>query len=54
MDERVCYLYACPKYPKCKRARGKGCCIECEEEPQDMIQEGECTRENGFPFFIED
>ena len=52
--EKVCYQYICPKYPNCKRARGKGCCIDCEEPPEEIIREGECTEENGFPFFKKD
>ena len=50
--ERDCYQYVCPKYPECKRACGKGCCIDFEEPPQNLIGKGECTEENGYPFFM--
>lgn len=50
--EKVCYRFVCQKYPRCARARGKGCCIE--RDPDEVeVQEGECTKENGYPMFQE-
>lgn len=52
--EKVCFQYICPKYPKCARARGKGCCIEEPEDKELLVCEGECGAETGFPLFIKE
>ncbi len=38
--DKVCYQFICPRYPKCARARGRGCCIEYPEDEAQMVQEG--------------
>ncbi len=53
MKEKECYLFKCVKYPHCKRAKGKCCAIEFDEEIP-KVQEGECTAENGYPLFEDD
>lgn len=52
--EKICFRYICPKYPKCARARGKGCCIEEPEDKTPLVREEECGTELGFPLFIEE
>ena len=49
--DKVCYQFICPRYPKCARARGRGCCIEYPEDEAQMVQEGDCRAEDGFPLF---
>ena len=46
--DKVCYQFICPRYPKCARARGRGCCIEYPEDEAQMVQEGDCRAEDGF------
>ena len=52
--DKVCYQFICPRYPKCARARGRGCCIEYPEDEAQMVQEGDCRAEDGFPLFVEE
>ena len=52
--DKVCYQFICPRYPKCARARGRGCCIEYPEDKAQMVQEGDCRAEDGFPLFVEE
>lgn len=51
-QEAVCYEFVCSQYPKCRRARGKGCSVEWDDTPENQILPGQCTRENGYPFFL--
>lgn len=51
-SHKVCFQYVCPRYPRCKRAGGKGCCIEYPEQEEDLVRKEECRAENGFPLFI--
>lgn len=51
-DEIVCYDFVCRRYPRCARARGKGCSIEWDDTPQTQVQPGECTEENQYPMFV--
>ena len=39
--EKVCFQYACPRYPQCGRARGKGCCIDYPEREEELVHD-EC------------
>ena len=48
--DKVCYQFICPRYPKCARARG----IEYPEDEAQMVQEGDCRAEDGFPLFVEE
>jgi hypothetical protein len=53
--ERQCYLFICPNYPNCSRAKGRGCAPERDKEQEKLwILEEECNEENGYPFFVED
>ena len=52
--DKDCYQLICPRYPKCARARGRGCCIEYPEDEAQMVQEGDCRAEDGFPLFVEE
>ena len=38
--DKVCYQFICPRYPKCARARGRGCCIEYPEDEAQMVRRG--------------
>ena len=49
--DKVCYQFICPRYPKCARARGRG---EYPEDKAQMVQEGDCRAEDGFPLFVEE
>lgn len=49
--KKDCYQFSCGKYPECGRARGKGCCIEVDEDTE-LVQQGECCQENGYPLFL--
>lgn len=49
---KVCFQFVCPRYPRCARARGKGCCVEYPEKETEMAQKGECSAEDGFPLFV--
>jgi hypothetical protein len=54
-QERQCYLFICPNYPHCSRAKGRGCTLERDKEQEKLwILEEECNEENGYPFFVED
>ena len=50
--EKVCFQYACPRYPQCGCARGKGCCIDYPEREEELVHD-ECGPENGFVLFKE-
>lgn len=30
----------------------KGCSVEWDDTPENQILPGQCTRENGYPFFL--
>ncbi len=47
--KRNCYTATCAKYPDCANA-ATCCAIEFDEEIPD-VEEGECTAENGYPYF---
>ena len=49
--DKVCFRYVCPRYPQCQRARGKGCCIDYPEHEEELVGEGDCRAEDGFPLF---
>lgn len=53
-SKKVCFQYACAKYPQCGRARGKGCCIDYPEREEELVQRQECRAEDGYPLFIEE
>lgn len=56
-DERICYQFYCGKFPRCLRARGRGCAVR---EPEytlsngqpSQVQDGECSAESGYPLFL--
>lgn len=51
--EKVCFQFACDKYPQCKRARGNCCAVDWDDYDDDMqVGKEECTEENGYPLFI--
>ena len=52
--DQACYQFICTRYPKCARARGRGCCIEYPKDVAQMVQEGDCRAEDGFPLFVEE
>lgn len=51
-SDRVCFQYACPRYPECARARGKGCCIDYPEDESLLVRREECGAEKEFPLFV--
>lgn len=53
-SEKICFQYICPRYPRCARARGKGCCIEGPEDGALLVGKEECGAENGFLLFVEE
>ncbi|SDB83512.1 hypothetical protein GA0111570_104151 [Raineyella antarctica] len=59
MTERVCYLFSCPRFGTCERHRGGACSTRAADYsstlgPADEILPGECTPEQGFPFYLPD
>lgn len=57
-DFRSCFMIRCMRYPKCGRTIGMGCTIDGIgemdfDDPAKFIQEGECSKENDFPYFKE-
>ncbi len=51
-NDKYCFRYVCDKYPKCMRARGKGCCIDSDYELK-IVKDDECCDKNGYAMFIE-
>lgn len=55
--ERICYEFFCARFPRCLRARGRGCAAR---EPEyalpdgtsSQVRPGECTTENEYPLFL--
>lgn len=50
--EKICFQYACPRYPGCSRARGKGCCIDYPENEEELVRREECRAEDGYPLYM--
>lgn len=55
--DRICYEFFCARFPRCARARGRGCAVR--EQPRTLddgspsqIQPDECTQENDFARFV--
>lgn len=53
MAVKKCFHYVCKKYPECELAGGMCCDIECWTPDAQVIPEGSCTEENGYPEFVQ-
>ena len=43
-----------PNIPSAHGQEAGGCCIEYPEDEAQMVQEGDCRAEDGFPLFVEE
>ena len=48
----VCYRFVCDRYPTCRRARGKGCCLDWADPEEETVLPGSCCEENGYPWYL--
>ena len=49
---KKCYVFRCPRYPKCKNAAGSCCAIEWDDDGDTRIREEDCFLKGDFPLFI--
>lgn len=51
--DKICFQFACDRYPKCKRAHGNCCAVDWDDyEDVPQVEKDECREENGYPFYV--
>lgn len=51
-DRAVCYRFVCDRYPTCRRARGKGCCIDWDDPDEVQVPREQCNEQDGWVWYL--